>query len=272
MQYRGWFTRILLCVCSASAAAADLEVITLKYRSAEQLIPVIRPLLAPGGAVSGMQNQLILRTNRANLADIRKVLASLDAMPRRLIIYVRQSAEGLGAQSRAEVSARVGGVAIGAPLHEQGRAGVTARIYETRAASGDRITQQIQVLEGNSATIELGQLMPVSTHSVTRTVNGIMLTDAVAYRDSSTGFAVVPRVSGERVFLDISPRRETPAGNLGGADVQRAATTISGRLGVWLELGASARNESRSDAGVLLGAAGERKDKRSIWVKVEESK
>lgn len=52
----------------------------------------------------------------------------------------------------------------------------------------------------------------------------------------------------------------------------RAFTTASGRLGEWIELGGSIRNESRSDSGLLLGAASQRKDNRSIWVKVEEIK
>ena len=58
-----------------------------------------------------MQNQLILRTSKANLADIRKMLERLDVLPRRLMIYVRQSAEGADAQSGAELRGRVGGAA-----------------------------------------------------------------------------------------------------------------------------------------------------------------
>ncbi|MGP1676919.1 MAG: secretin N-terminal domain-containing protein, partial [Burkholderiales bacterium] len=87
-----------LCAVIGLAVAAELEVITLKYRSAEQVIPVIRPLLAPGGSVSGMQNQLILRTTSANLKDLKKVLASLDTLPRRLMISVRQDAQAANAQ------------------------------------------------------------------------------------------------------------------------------------------------------------------------------
>lgn len=263
-----------LCAVNSLAVAAELEVITLKYRSAEQVIPVIRQLVAPGGTVSGMQNQLILRTTKANLEDIRKVLASLDALPRRLMIYVRQDAEGASAQRGAKLSGSVGGgvVVTGNQSPGQERPGVTARIYESRGATDDRITQQLQVLEGNPATIHVGQSIPVPAQTVTRSVNGLIVTDTVAYRDFATGFEVVPRVSGEQVVLDISPRRETPVGSLGGADIQRAVTTVRGRLGEWFELGGSTRDESRSDSGLLIGAAGLRKDSRRIWVKVEEIK
>jgi len=264
---------LALYAASCLAAAAELEVITLKYRSAEQLIPVIRPLVAPGGTVSGMQNQLILRTSKSNLEDIRKVLEHLDALPRRLMIYVRQEAEDARARRGAELRGSLGsGAVVGNQPPGQERRGVTARIYDSRGASDDHITQQLQVLEGNPATIHAGQSVAVPAQTVTRSVNGIMVTDTVVYRDFATGFDVVPRILGEQVLLDISPRRETPAGNLGGAGVQRAVTTVRGRLGEWFELGGSSRGASRSDSGLFGDAAGMHGDTLRIWVKVEEIK
>lgn len=47
-----------------------LEVIPLKYRTAEQVIPIILPMLAREGGVSGLQNQLVVRTTPANLEEI----------------------------------------------------------------------------------------------------------------------------------------------------------------------------------------------------------
>ena len=79
---------IVLWPLQGYAQNSVLEVITLKYRTAEQVIPVLKPLLGKDGTLSGMQNQLIVRTSPANLADIKKVLVTLDAMPRRLMIKV----------------------------------------------------------------------------------------------------------------------------------------------------------------------------------------
>lgn len=268
---RGLFLLTLWALASL-AAAAGLEIVTLKYRSAEQVIPVIRPLLAPGGSVSGLQNRLILRTSKANLADLRKVLASLDAMPRRLLITVRQDADDISAQAGADLSVGAGSSAAATGDHAIGteRTGVTARIYASKGATGDHVTQQLQVLEGHPAYIQVGQSIPVPAQTVARTVNGVVFSNSVAYRDLATGFEVVPRVSGARVFLDISPRRETPVGSRGGADMQSVVTSASGNLGEWFELGSSMHEKSRSDSGLLIGGAGLRKDQRRIWVKVEE--
>ena len=272
---------LALSLAGCLAAAADLEIITLKYRTVEQVIPVIRPLLEPGGTVSGMQNQLIVRTGKANLADIRKVLASIDSMPRSLMIYVRQDAAGESTLRGAEVSGSAGGGAVsgsvgggGAVVGTSGqeRRGVSARVYDSRSANDDRVTQQLQVLEGNPAFIQAGQSVPVPAQTVTRTINGVIVTDSSINRDISTGFQVVPRVSGERVFLDISARRDTPRGNLGGANVQNIVTTASGRLGEWFELGGINQDESSSSSGLLAGTSRLSQDRRRIWVKVEEIK
>ena len=37
-------------------------------------LPVLRPLVEPGGALSGMNDQLVIRASRANIAELRRVL------------------------------------------------------------------------------------------------------------------------------------------------------------------------------------------------------
>jgi len=75
-----------------AAETQVLEVIPLGYRQAEDVIPMLRPLLAPGGTITGMKNQLVVRTTPSNLTELKQVLATVDAAPRRLMISVRQSA------------------------------------------------------------------------------------------------------------------------------------------------------------------------------------
>ena len=268
MQVVLWFA---LYMGAAAAFAAEVEVITLKYRTAEQIIPVIRPLIEQGGSVSGMQNQLILRASKANIADVKKVLATLDAMPRRLLISVRQESAAESARRGAEVrgSAGSGGVVIASGTDRE-RRGVSARVYDSVSASDERAVQQVQVLEGNAAQLHIGQSTPAVPQTVRRTANGLIVTESVAPRDTGTGFEAVPRISGERVFLELKTRRDTPRGTAGGADVQHIATTVSGRLGEWFELGGVSQDDRRSSEGLLAGSVRLNQDNRRVWVKVEE--
>jgi len=258
----------LLLVAVAGLVHADVEVLTLKYRNAEQVLPILRPLVEPGGAVSGMNNQIILRASRGNIDELRRVLASIDTRPRRLMILVRQDTaeniQGSGGGLSGSINSRGGG--------ELG-----ARVFDSRNASDERLIQRLQVLEGYPATINVGQSVPVPSRNVTGAVTGanqgFLISETITYRDIGTGFEVVPRVSGDTVQLEISPRRETP-GNAGPGSVnsQRITTTASGRLGEWFELGGASQQESRQSSGLLYGSSGERRDVRRVWVRVEEIK
>ena len=52
-----------------------LEIIPLQYRTADEIIPIIRPLVHQGGTVTGMNNQLIVKTTASNLIEIKQILA-----------------------------------------------------------------------------------------------------------------------------------------------------------------------------------------------------
>lgn len=259
-----WVMLVTLAM-SAPAVKADIEIITLRYRSAEQVIPVLQPLVEPGGALTGMQNQLVIRASPNNIADLRRVLASIDSRPRQLKISVRQGAEGAASDRAAAVSGT---------LSSGGGSSVQGRIVNSQDASDSRVTQTLQVMEGNVAVIQVGTSQPVPNRVVTRTPSGgVVITDATAYRDVTTGFSVLPRVSGERVTLEINPQRDTVntnAGPVGTVSVQRASTVVSGRLGEWIELGGMSQTETRSGSAILSSSSASRSDNRSIWVKVEE--
>ena len=281
---------MLVLLPALAHAQGTLEVIQLKYRTAEQVIPVLQPLIPPPGTISGLQNQLIVRTTQANLADIKRVLETLDAMPRRLMITVRQDAALDRERTAAGVSGRLSsgnatttvigrGAGSGTIEVQRGDDVVRGRVDNTRSLESDRNVQTLQVLEGNSAFIRIGQSVPVPQRQVVRTVvNGQIVervSNAVEYRDVMSGFSVLPRVSGDSVTLEVSPQSDTlanpgqnPAG--GSINVQRAATTVSGRLGEWIEIGGMAQGAASEQSAILGGTREISSDNRRILLKVEE--
>jgi hypothetical protein len=257
----------------------SVEVIALKYRPAEEMIPVLQPMLAKGGSLSGLRGQLVVRTTPANLAELRRVLATVDSAPRRLLISVAQDSAYDATRRGAEISGSLRAEddlrltipgSAGAPRH-----GVQARVYDSRSLDNVRVTQTVQVLEGRSAFINSGVEVPVRERRTVRSVvNGRVVdqvVDDVHYRSADTGFQVTPRVAGDIVTLDVSPQREAfVQGAPGVVEAQRVVSTVSGRMGEWIELGAVTRERS-SDREVILGrAGGTRTQSRSVLVKVEE--
>jgi hypothetical protein len=264
----------MLAVAPACAFPQQLEIIPLKHRTVDQVLPVLHPLLDPGGTLSGMQDQLFVRTNPRNLAELKRVLESIDTVPRRLIISVRHDAVSASERRGGEVTGTIGGgraVISNQPGGARAGNGISARVFDSRSAGDDSLVQQIQVLEGSAALIQAGQAVPVAGRTVTRVPGGTVVTDSVSFRDVTSGFEVVPRVVGDRVVLEISPRRDSQGAG-GSVNIQRIYSTVSGRLGEWFELGGIAGDESRQRSGLLSGAGESRSDNRRVWIKVEEIK
>ena len=86
------FILALVCLLAAGIAHAQqqLEIIDLKSRTAEQVLPQLRPFVEPGGTISGMNNQVFIRASEANRRQIRELLGAIDRPPRRLVISVRR--------------------------------------------------------------------------------------------------------------------------------------------------------------------------------------
>ena len=222
----------LLFGCAALAASAQhaLEIIVLRHRTVDQVLPVLRPLLEPGGTLSGQYSQLIVRASPANVAELKRVLEAIDRPLRRLQISVRFE-DSLDA-------ARQGIEGSGAVSNRGPR--IELRAEDSRTRADERVDQSLQVLEGARAVIYGG----------------------VQYR--ATGFEVVPRLSGESVLMDISPQRES------GDSFQHAAATVSARLGEWFEVAGTATSSSRDARGILSTSRSAIAEGRRVWLKVEE--
>ncbi len=275
---------LLLMSASVLAFAQDsVEIIVLKYRSAEQLIPIVQPLVGKDGAVTGMQNKLIVRTTPSRMKDVKQVIAGLDTQPRKLMITVRQNVARESLDQEASVFGTAGGSRGRVTLPETstegglkveaggGRNRIGGKIVSTRDIEDSRDTQRIQVLEGNQAFIRVGQSIPYTTQTVIQNGRQVTVTEGTTFRDVTSGFYVAPRVSGEQVTLEISPQRNT-VGSSGSVNIQQASTTLSGRLGEWIELGGVGGQSASSGSGTVYSTRSTSSDNRSIFVKVEEVK
>ena len=260
-------TGLLVSCGIAWAQTTVLEVIPLRYRTVEQVLPVIQPMLAKGGTASGLQGQLVIRTTPGNLEEIRRILASIDTVPRRLLITVRQDEYAAYGERGVGVTGRVGSAGD-----------VRGRVVDSSSADSDRNTQTVQVMEGSPAFIRVGQSVPVQQpqQPLVRTFPGgrtvtEQFVGGVEYRDVTSGFYALPRLAGDRVTLDISSQREALSGQVyGGVNVQNAVTTVSGRLGEWMEVAGAAQTASGQQSVLLGRTAATASDVRRVLVKVEE--
>lgn len=255
------FPLLALFFAASAFAQGTLEVISLRHRTADQVIPVLRPLLAPGGVLSGQFSSLIVRTSPENLAQIRAALDAIDQPARRLTISVRFDAAQDSTRSGVQTDARISNRGSSANV----------RIEDSRSSLGERVDQRIQVLEGGRALISSGESRPLRQRQVIQTPSGPLIQETTAIQGAATGFEVVPRLSGSTVFLEIAPQREQFApGSSGAIRSERVASTVSGRLGEWIDLGGASGVSTRSDSGILSSRERSATAHRGVWVKVEE--
>lgn len=242
---------------AAAASGQSLEVIELKHRSAQEIIPAIQPLVASGGAVTGQDYTLFVRTTASNLAEIRRVVAQLDRAQRQLLVSVRTA-------TRQEIEREA--VSVSGELSTRGaRARVSGTDSNTQIDRGD--VASVAVLEGNSAMIDNGSSVPIVTAVLAVGGRRPWLGAETEYRDLPNGFLVTPRVAGETVILDIEQRSD--AMNGGRIETQRVQTQVSGRMGAWISLGGVSSSSSTNERGIAGRSYSTHADDRGVWVKVE---
>jgi len=214
-----------------------LEVIKLRYRPAEEVIPALRPLLDPGGVLSGDGFNLFVRSTPANLAQLRQALAQLDRRALQYSISVRNSTRQEIERERIAAAAAVSNNGVRA----------TVRATDANARSQGTNVSSVLVMEDNEAFIANGQ-------------------------NRSSGLTVTPRSLGEdRVRLEINQQTRQRSAVSGRIESQSLTTQVSGKLGEWLELGGLSGSSSSTQSGILSRGYTTSSDELSVWVKVELS-
>jgi type II secretory pathway component GspD/PulD (secretin) len=283
--YKLIFSFALLLPQIALAENMQLEVIPLQKRMVDDVIQIIRPLVAPGGTVTGMNNQLIIKTTPSNLAEIKQVLKQIDHAPRRLMITVKQDVAGdsqfredslSGTYSSGDVQIRTvrdhsnEGLSISAGDKDSN---IRYRTLSGSSRADDRNTFKIQALEGQPAYISQGQSIPVNSSNTIITRNGVVVNQSTDYHNASSGFYVLPRLNGDQVTLlaatelsSIKPGRHV------ATNVQGLETTVTGRLGEWMELGGIVQSFNREGRQNFSSANVRGQEVRTVLIKVDEVK
>jgi type II secretory pathway component GspD/PulD (secretin) len=256
------------------ADAQELEVIELRHRLAEQVLPVLQPLVEPGGVITGTNSMLFVRTSPGNLEQIRQAVAALDRKPRQLRVTVGQGTVEAGMDAAVQGSATVGSgdVQVGVNRPPAGEPGVAVTARRSTQRANLRNLSSVLTLEGTEAFIAVGQSAPVSTTQVTSGWAGPGVVQTTEYRDANTGFYATPRVSGEMVTLDLSPTQQRFTGQPTDRRIATAGVTtqVSGRLGEWIRVGGSTDTGRGSSSGLLTRGTRSDESSYSVWVKVED--
>lgn len=251
---------VLLCLAAMAAQAQSLEIIELEHRSASEVIPILQPLVEPGGALSGSDYKLFVRASAGNVAQLRRALAEIDREPRQLTVSVRR------ATRQAIEHEAIGGTAV---IGNQGGR-VTVHATDGSASGKDSSINTVLVMEGGSAFIATGQSVPFVT-AVAAGGRRPWIAASTTYRDVNSGFLVTPRINGERVTLDISQQSQRLGANASTIETQNIETQVSGALGQWIALGGVSESAQTQGSGIASQRYATTDDAVEVWVRVESN-
>ena len=260
-------TAFFLCIFLTGLlyAADQIEVIQLKNRPASEIIPLIKPLAGNNSAITGEGFNLIVRAPAETLAQIHELVAQLDRSPKRLRISLRRGREeDLG---KTDISAS-GTISSGdARIQIDNGGPATIKLHETQRHSAAQGTQSINVLEGRRAFMQTGQLVPTGE---SRTDAYGRHSESIQYRNATTGFYVLPRISGEHVNLEISSHSISL--NRHGQqsfDTQQAITSLRGPIGKWIPMAGISQSTESSGSRILHSTRRNDNLDTQLYIKVD---
>ncbi len=277
---------LLVWLTSTHAQQMQLEIIPLKNRTAEQIIEVVKPLMPPGATISGMNNQLIVKSTPGNLAEIKQLLNSIDQRQRRLLISVSNQQDLISTDQSQSISGQIDSGSVSIRNRQSRIARDQRTIISSADSEGNRIsysvnnhqttttssnTYTVQTLDGQPAFIQSGLSVPIQNQQAFINQNGVVVQDTVEYISATSGFYVLPRVNGDRVTVMVTPNQTAVRGQVTPTFViQNAQTTVSGGLGEWIQIGGLNTASGNNNRGILSDNQSKQTDSRTILIKVEE--
>lgn len=242
---------LLITFASAISIASGFEVIPLKHRPAQMLLPSLQAIASDGTQITAANNQLILKGDADQVAQIRALIETLDTPLAQFRISLRQNNTrqqnnaAIGHEFEYQHESSSGNIRIGTTTLDgkpvrptqssNGHSTYSSTTYVKKRSTQSRgnTHQTINALEGHPARIETGKEIPfLSANSYDATVTE-------DYKPVITGFYVTPTASGDnRVTLDISAQKQKiRRTNTQEIDTAGFSSTINARLGEWINVG-----------------------------------
>jgi hypothetical protein len=261
------------CLIASQVVADTLHVIALRHRPVSEIQPLIQPLLRADEGIGGSGYQLILRATDTRKREIEQLVAKLDVAARQLTVTVRHGAVHDEQRARDAVSGRVdigNRARVIIPGDNGADPGLIYRGERSTSSSDSTSSQVVRVQDGQRAFIRVGQSAPSVERVLTLTGRRTaVVAQGIRFEEFTTGFDVLPHVRGDTVQLEITPHLTSPRSADGTYRFQELRTTVTARLGEWIDLGLLLGESSDVSRAILNSARSQTNERATISMKVE---
>ena len=264
---------ILLFFCTSSFAQTEFKIFTLQHHFANDLLPIIEPMVGMDGTANGINNQLIIRANPERMREIEATIVKLDTARVNRKISVNTSSNSQTQRERVEASGstKVGKVTVSNDRRAQNSNKPNSgrvEVENSSSNSSQNSNQFISVLDGERAFIRVGQIVPFTQEWVTITRRYIQVDRFTDWREITTGFAVRPRTIGNDVELEITPRIAR-LNNQGYIDFEELTTVVRTTLGNWVDIGGTMQQNDEVSRKILARQSASSQQNSNLSVKVD---
>ena len=257
-------------------ANESIHYFDLKYRPANEVIPLLQPLLQEGEAISGNGYQLFIKTKSQRKQEIENLISAIDKTIKMFRISVTNDEYISTSNNEIDVSINAQdkdvGIVVGRKPSKESNVSINIDTRKTEDKSDQ--TQFIQVQEGKPAFISRENLHIIPIYSYIQRPNGNFLIEhnqlAPTQQD---GFYVVARsADGRTANINIqsaTSNRQTYHGY--GQDQTYINTTLRVPLGEWIEIGGNTDTVNSESSGTIYKTKKNSQRHKKIFLKIDLS-
>ena len=267
---------ILALLSPALLASESIHYFDLKNRPADEVIPLIRPLLHNTEAMSGDGYQIFIKAPANRIEEIKNLISAVDRASKNFRISVTSDEYAAINENNINASIQIesGDAKVNVGKYHRKDPGVTVNIDTRNTENKSDKTQFVQVQEGKPAYISKENLRITPIYSYVQRPNGNFLIEHNRLSPSrQDGFYVVAR-SADNKSANISIQ-STSSGSRTyqgyGQEQTYVDTTLRVRLGEWFEIGGNTESRNSESKGVLHRTKKNEERYNKIFLKIELS-
>ena len=257
-------------------AADSIHYFDLKNRPADEVMPLIRPLLQNNEAMSGDGYQIFIKAPANRVEEIEQLISAVDRASKTFRIsvtsdeYVATNENSINASIQIES----GDAEVNAGKYRRNDPGVTVNVDTRKTENKSDKTQFVQVQEGKPAYISKENLRITPIYSYVQRANGNFLIEHNRLSPSQQdGFYVVAR-SADSNSANISIQSSVSGSRTYqgyGQEQTYVDTTLHVRLGEWFEIGGNTETTNKTSKGIVHRTKKNEERYNKIFLKIELS-
>ncbi len=248
-------------------AEAIIESVRLTHKTAEEIIPLVKPFLGKYATVAGEGQRIFIRATAKHMEQVKQLISDLDTPVHQLEISLSYNPAVLKENSQPADNVLLESDRATIRIYKPGDTAEKTEYYATRGRQIGDDTYSVRVLEDKWATIKTGMSIPLVERHYNR--DGTV-TESIQYKELNSGFRLRPRLNGDKVTLDVSAFGASES-RLGGGKLKQYQTDTTFRvtLGKWFPVSANTGRPVVQANKQVYGTKRSSEQERLIYIKVD---